>query len=125
MNKYDGVEGFIPELGATVRECIDCGCLVAGGPTRCVRCAKEGALQHRVHWTRASIGSKLLACVWLLPVTRAVSPPNCYERRFHEWKIDYSHRCVCFVYCIRIPRLGVVRVEASYCDCLGAYVRRG
>jgi hypothetical protein len=43
MNEYDGVEGFIPELKATVRECIDCGALIAGGPTRCVRCAKEGA----------------------------------------------------------------------------------
>lgn len=43
MNEYDGVEGFIPELKATVRECVDCGALIAGGPTRCVRCAKEGA----------------------------------------------------------------------------------
>ena len=43
QHEYTGVEGFIPELRATVRECIDCGCLVAGGPTRCVRCAKEGA----------------------------------------------------------------------------------
>lgn len=25
-----------------------------------------------MHWTRASIGSKLLACVWLLPVTQTV-----------------------------------------------------
>ena len=36
---YEGVEGFIPELKATVRECIDCGCLTPGGPTRCKRCA--------------------------------------------------------------------------------------
>ena len=43
MKEYDGVDGFIPELGATVRECIDCGALIAGGPTRCVHCAKEGA----------------------------------------------------------------------------------
>lgn len=33
---------FIMGLG-TIRICIDCGILVAGGPTRCVRCAKEGA----------------------------------------------------------------------------------
>lgn len=37
---YEGVDVFIPGLG-TVRECIDCKCLIAGGPTRCVRCAKE------------------------------------------------------------------------------------
>lgn len=40
-SEYNGIEGFIPELRATVRECIDCGCLVPGGPTRCRRCAKE------------------------------------------------------------------------------------
>jgi hypothetical protein len=31
------IEGF-----GTVRVCKDCGCLVAGGPTRCIRCVKEG-----------------------------------------------------------------------------------
>lgn len=31
---------FIPGLG-TVHECLNCGCLVAGGPTRCKRCAAE------------------------------------------------------------------------------------
>jgi predicted RNase H-like HicB family nuclease len=35
------VDGFVRELGATVRDCLDCGCLIAGGPTRCKRCAKE------------------------------------------------------------------------------------
>lgn len=30
---------FAPPFG-TIRACIDCGCLVAGGPTRCVRCAE-------------------------------------------------------------------------------------
>lgn len=39
--QYDGIEGFVPELGATVRECMGCGCLVPGGPTRCKRCARE------------------------------------------------------------------------------------
>ncbi len=33
------IEGFVSELKCTVRECIDCGCLVPGGPTRCKRCA--------------------------------------------------------------------------------------
>ncbi len=37
-SSYDLPEGFIPELGCTVRTCLDCGCLVAGGPTRCGRC---------------------------------------------------------------------------------------
>lgn len=32
-------ETFLKEFG-TVRECIDCGCLTAGGPTRCVRCVE-------------------------------------------------------------------------------------
>jgi hypothetical protein len=39
--KYDGVDAFVPGIG-TVRECIDCGALIAGGPTRCIRCVKEG-----------------------------------------------------------------------------------
>ena len=33
-------ESYLPGLG-TVRPCLDCGCLVPGGPTRCKRCAKE------------------------------------------------------------------------------------
>jgi hypothetical protein len=31
---------FLPGIG-TVRECSGCGCLVGGGPTRCLRCARE------------------------------------------------------------------------------------
>jgi len=30
-------QSLLPGLG-TIRECRDCSCLVAGGPTRCVRC---------------------------------------------------------------------------------------
>ena len=33
-----GPQAFVPGLG-TVRECLDCGCLVAGGPVRCKMCA--------------------------------------------------------------------------------------
>ena len=40
---YHGVDGFVEGLGCTVRECVDCAALVAGGPTRCIRCATEGA----------------------------------------------------------------------------------
>lgn len=32
---------FAPPFG-TIRQCRCCGCLVAGGPTACVRCAKAG-----------------------------------------------------------------------------------
>ena len=43
--RLDGAaDWFIPGLG-TIRVCLDCGCLVAGGPTRCQRCVKE-------KWTR-------------------------------------------------------------------------
>lgn len=40
---YTGVEGWVHDLGAKVRECLGCGCLIAtyGGTTRCKRCAKE------------------------------------------------------------------------------------
>lgn len=37
--KVDGDTAFAMPFG-TVRQCIDCGCLVGGGPTRCVRCVK-------------------------------------------------------------------------------------
>ena len=33
---------FAPPFG-TIRQCRVCGCLVAGGPTACVRCAEAGA----------------------------------------------------------------------------------
>ena len=33
-------EAFIPGIG-TVRACINCGVLIAGGPTRCMRCVDE------------------------------------------------------------------------------------
>jgi hypothetical protein len=38
---YNGIEGYVSDLKCTVRECIDCSCLVPGGPTRCKRCASE------------------------------------------------------------------------------------
>jgi hypothetical protein len=42
--KIDDDTAFAPPFG-TIRACIDCGCLVAGGPTRCVRCATTPAPQ--------------------------------------------------------------------------------
>lgn len=35
-------KAFAPPFG-TIRQCRACGCLVAGGPTACARCAEEGA----------------------------------------------------------------------------------
>ncbi len=48
---YLGVDAIVEGIG-TVRECIDCAALIAGGPTRCIRCAKSGGpklpLHHRL-----------------------------------------------------------------------------
>ncbi len=38
--EVDSDTAFIPPFG-TVRVCRGCGCLVAGGPTSCRRCAEE------------------------------------------------------------------------------------
>jgi len=38
---------FAPPFG-TIRVCIGCGCLVAGGPTRCVRCANDADVDRDV-----------------------------------------------------------------------------
>lgn len=35
------VDAFVAELGSTVRSCLDCGALVAGGPVRCGRCGSD------------------------------------------------------------------------------------
>lgn len=45
--KYNKIEGYCNSLGCTVRECIDCGCLVPGGPTRCNRCADWSAVKDK------------------------------------------------------------------------------
>jgi hypothetical protein len=36
-------DGAFASPFGTIRKCIDCGCLVAGGPTRCGRCARDAA----------------------------------------------------------------------------------
>lgn len=38
------IDTFSHELGCTIRDCLDCGCLVPGGPTRCKRCANADRL---------------------------------------------------------------------------------
>jgi len=45
-DEYKGLETFINGLG-TVRECVDCACLVAGGPTRCIACANGVKHRHK------------------------------------------------------------------------------
>ena len=49
-------ETFIQGIG-TVRACVDCGCLISGGPTRCVCCVDRqypntrwGRIKKRVRW---------------------------------------------------------------------------
>ena len=41
LDKNGRVDTHVEGLG-TVRECIDCAALIACGPTRCIRCVKEG-----------------------------------------------------------------------------------
>ncbi len=36
-------DGAFARPFGTIRVCIECGCLVAGGPTRCVRCAESNS----------------------------------------------------------------------------------
>ena len=61
MSEQHVVDGFIADIGATVRDCLDCGCLVAGGPTRCVRCAEEGPpRQHRWKFRIGKLEIRLL-----------------------------------------------------------------
>lgn len=56
-------ETYIEDLG-TVRECLECGNLVVGGPTRCVRCANEVTV---TGWRRWVVG---LLGIWLPPVDK-------------------------------------------------------
>ena len=51
--EYDLPEGFCKTLGSTIRTCIDCGCLVSGGPTRCNRCVKD------IEWKNSSFLDRL------------------------------------------------------------------
>lgn len=60
----DRPEAFIPGLG-TVRECVGCGALVAGGPVRCIRCAKTG--DPKSNWTKVAWWK--FVNLWLIPKT--------------------------------------------------------
>ena len=51
-NNYNLPEGFIEQLHCTVRTCINCGCLVSGGPTRCTLCVREIEWKEKSWWKR-------------------------------------------------------------------------
>lgn len=58
------LDRFSNDLGGTVRECLDCGCLVFGGPTRCTRCARIAGRRIR-SWQQA-----VWLLVWHTPLCR-------------------------------------------------------
>jgi len=80
------IEGFVKELGCTVRACLDCGALVAGGPTRCGRCAKDANVNGDV-FSGATISEMMGASVRLVhdpaarkdveDAVRSRLPPGC------------------------------------------------
>lgn len=41
--------GWLDGIG-TVRACVDCGVLVAGGPTRCIPCARKVPIKYTVEY---------------------------------------------------------------------------
>lgn len=53
-------ECFCEKFGATLRACIDCGTIVYGGPTRCVRCAEQSTLNmfQKIIWKLLGIWYK-------------------------------------------------------------------
>jgi hypothetical protein len=57
---------FAPPFG-TIRECRVCGCLVAGGPTRCTRCVPKS---HGGRWRLAALMTAICAvaalATWLV-----------------------------------------------------------
>lgn len=61
---------FLIGIG-TVRACIDCGCLVAGGPSRCTRCVREAESAAKWIVTKLFVDGKEVA------VTYAPCPSGC------------------------------------------------
>ena len=53
------IDGFSESLGCTVRECIDCGALVGGGPSRCTRCAEWSEVKNKTWFKRLIYKLKL------------------------------------------------------------------
>jgi hypothetical protein len=61
---YDLPEGFVSELGATVRTCVDCGCLITGGPTRCNNCADRRIYYRKLNRLQRFLW-RLLGLSWI------------------------------------------------------------
>lgn len=53
------IEGYVSDLGCTVRACLDCGVLVAGGPTRCIPCAEWSMVKDKSWFRRLLFKLKL------------------------------------------------------------------
>jgi len=112
--EYQGIEGFLPQIGATVRECIDCGCLVPGGPTRCIRCVKEGAPQRRRGWPRRPVRA-----VRVKPVSAGgdsgwiVTEMSRWQSLVDDWH-RYSRAVALFNLATEIlDRLGIRKIPSS------------
>ena len=79
-----GNEAFIPGLG-TVRACLDCGCLVAGGPTRCVRCANACEAASEPKATERDMNEY---------ASRALLEANniTLHKELEDLRVEYKHR---------------------------------
>ena len=64
-------EAYIEGLG-TVRACLDCGCLVLGGPTRCAACADKAPPYQTWHDAFSKEESKVITSCAGLPEDRSV-----------------------------------------------------
>lgn len=74
---------YLPGLG-TIRPCLDCGALVAGGPTRCGRCAKD------VHDLRAANEADLVNFIESVLRTLAKAKSNPEDNSKMLWNCDYD-----------------------------------
>lgn len=89
-------EAFILGLG-TVRECLDCGALIAGGPTRCIRCAKEGPPQSR-RYSRIAEVFRIAAKRWYIRIHSLLIYPwwrKCDGVCGWTWPFGYVPECGC------------------------------
>lgn len=80
--------GWIDGIG-TVRACIDCGVLVAGGPTRCMGCAQKVGPKFTVEYDDADAPSNM---VWLALRDLPVGAVFETEEGVHAVKSEYLLR---------------------------------
>lgn len=95
---------FAPPFG-DIRVCLQCGCLVAGGPTACVRCATSAAredrltaLESKVATLEAEVATKIAFPVPKRPAAASQerrpdpSPtPKVLKSRFKPYQVN----CIC------------------------------